>query len=104
MWTTPYPESLQAFLRSVIDLDSDFETHTPLLRTAESVHPFFGFEIESSAGKHAAGGVINLGVYPTIGQLVVPTESDRRRIEGKIQTYERALGIRNVETVVMPHD
>jgi hypothetical protein len=104
MWTTPYPESLQGFLQSVVDLDLDYETHTPLLRTAESLHPFFGFEIESSAEKHAAGGVINLGVYPTIGQLVVPTESKRRRIEEKIQTYERALGIRNVKTVVMTHD
>lgn len=104
MWTIPYPESLQAFLRSIVQIDLDFETHTPLLRTGESVHPLFGFEIESSAGKHAAGGVINLGVYPTIGRLVVPTESKKRRIEAKIQTYERALGIRNVETVVMEHD
>lgn len=103
-WTAPYPGSLQSFLQSVIDLDPDFETHTPLLRTAESLHPFFGFEIESTAGKHAAGGVLNLGVYPTVGQIVVPDESKRRRIEGKIETYERALGIRNVETVVMTHE
>lgn len=103
-WTTPYPDSLQAFLQSVVDMDPDFETHTALLRTAESLHPFFGFEIESTAGKHAAGGVLNLGVYPTVGQVVVPDESKRRRIETKITTYERALGIRNVETVVMSHD
>lgn len=104
LWTTPYPESLQVFLQAVVELDLDFKSHTPLLRTAESLHPFFGFEIETSAGKHAAGGVINLGVYPTIGQLVVPNESKRRRIERKIQTYERTLGIRNVQTVVMIHD
>lgn len=103
-WTTPYPKSLQQFLTTIVGLDRDFETHTPLLRSAESLHPFFGFEIESSAGKHAAGGVINLGVYPTVGQLVVPNESLKRRIEAKIQTYEQALGIRNVETVVMTHD
>ena len=103
-WTTPYPESLRTFLTAVVDLDQDFETHTPLLRTAESLHPFFGFEIESTGGKHAAGGVLNLGVYPTVGQLVVPDESTRRRIEAKIQTYERALGIRNIETVVMSYD
>lgn len=103
-WTTPYPESLRSFLTAVVDLDPDFETHTPLLRTAKSLHPFFGFEIESTGGKHAAGGVLNLGVYPTVGQLVVPDESTRRRIEAKIKTYERALGIRNVETVVITHD
>lgn len=104
MWTAPYPHSLQMFLQSVVDLDPDFETHTPLLRTAESLHPFFGFEIESTAGKHAAGGVLNLGVYPTVGQIVVSSETNRRRIEAKIETYERALGIRNVETVVMTHE
>lgn len=103
-WTTPYPEPLRAFLKAVIDLDQDFKTHTPLLRAADSLHPFFGFEIESTGGKHAAGGVLNIGVYPTVGQLVVPDESTRRRIEAKIQTYERTLGIRNVETVVMTHD
>lgn len=104
LWTAPYPHSLRAFLQAVIDLDPDFETHTPLLRTAESLHPFFGFEIESSAGKHAAGGILNLGVYPTVGQIVVPDEAKRRRIEGKIETYERTLGIRNVDTVVMTHE
>lgn len=103
-WTAAYPNSLRSFLQSVVDLDPDFETHTPLLRTAETLHPFFGFEIESSAGKHAAGGVLNLGVYPTVGQIVVPDESKRRRIEGKIDTYERSLGIRNVDTVVMTHE
>jgi hypothetical protein len=104
VWTRPYPDSLRAFLTAVVDLDPDFETHTPLLRTADTLHPFFGFEIESTAGKHAAGGVLNLDVYPTVGQIVVPNESKRRRIEGKIATYERTLGIRNVETVVMSHE
>ncbi|MFC4987150.1 hypothetical protein [Saliphagus infecundisoli] len=103
-WTMPYPASFKEFLTAVVDLDPDFETHTPLLREAESLHPLYGFELESSAGKHAAGGVLNLGAYPTVGQIVVPNETKRRRIETKIETYEQALGIRNVETQVMDHD
>lgn len=104
VWTMPYPGSLQELLTAIVALDPDFETHTPLFRAPDSPHPLYGFEIESGAGKHAAGGVLNLGVYPTVGHIVVPSESKRRRIEGKIKTYERALGIRNVETLVMSHD
>ncbi|MFW6172377.1 MAG: hypothetical protein ACOC5T_01345 [Elusimicrobiota bacterium] len=101
VWTIPYPEKLKKFLKLVVELDEDHKTHTSINRTAESLHPFFGFELESSAGKHAAGSIVNLGKYPTVGQIITPDLSICKRIENKIKTYEKTLGIRNVETVVM---
>lgn len=62
--------------------------------------PFFGFEIESSAGKHAAGGIINLAKHSTISYVLVRTQQDKKRIERKLGTYGKVLGIRNIKAMV----
>jgi len=101
-WTIPYPDSLRSFLATVTDLDPDFQTHTPLLRHPddrngeEGVYPFAGFEIENSPSKHAGGGIVNLGAYSTIGQVLVDNKEKKELMENRIRTYERAFGVRNV--------
>lgn len=99
-WVAPYPRPLRKLLTVLPELEPDLQTHTPLIKAPDSLHPFVGFELETSAGKHAGGGILNLGAYTTIGEVVVPDESMQRDIERKIETYQQTIGLQNIETMV----
>lgn len=95
VWRIPTIPHLIKFLRFLSDKDPgmrDFLLFNPedWLRI-----PIVGFEIESSAGKHAGGGLLNLAAHSVIGVSIVP-EGEVKRMEGKIATYRPTLGLRNV--------
>ena len=76
-------------------LNDDFITNLPLLRNPEDPYPVIAFEIESSSGKHAGGGILNLSRYSQFGFIVVP-EKHKKAIRGKINTMSRNMGINNL--------
>jgi hypothetical protein len=61
-----------------------------------------GFELESSGGKHAAGGLLNLAAYCVIGVGVSPTSEGAAKLEAILARYRPTLGLRNVRVLAHP--
>ena len=101
-WLLPLPKALGEFVSAIDDSD-------PHLREHGVVHPgmaehvaVVGFELESSSGKHAAGGLLNLAAYCVIGVGVSPSKERGAELESIIARYRPTLGLRNVRVLVHP--
>jgi len=55
-----------------------------------------GFELESSPGKHAGGGLLNLAAYPIIGVSVAIDTPTAKTLDATLRRYRPTLGLRNV--------
>ena len=95
VWRVKTKPHLVNFLQYLSDKDPAMRNLLLLNPSDWATLPVIGFEIESSAGKHAGGGLLNLGAHCVIGVSVVP-DKDTQRMEGKLETYTRTLGLRNV--------
>jgi hypothetical protein len=95
-WLMPLPTALSAFLDAVFG-------HDPCLRDEGMVFPelwthvpVVAFELESSGGKHAGGGLLNLSAYGILGVAVAPNTQVAGDIAAALRTYQPTLGLRNV--------
>lgn len=95
-WLKPLPAGLAAFLQCVADRDSCLSEHGILFpQNWESV-PVVAFELESSGGKHAGGGLLNLAAHSILGVVATPTEETASMVLSTLRTYQPTLGLRNV--------
>jgi hypothetical protein len=85
------------------ELLSDIDTFDPYLRQQGLLFPelwtflpVVGFEIETSVGKHAAGGFLNLATHSLLGTVAVETKDSAERLDAKLKTYRSTLGLRNL--------
>jgi hypothetical protein len=95
-WLLPLPRGLRQLLDRIVELD-------PLLLRDGFVFPelydhvpVIGFEFESATGKHAGGGLANLGAYNTIGVAVSPKPDGANELKRTLARYQPTLGLRNV--------
>jgi len=94
-WCIGLPLRFIEFMEQITKLDDDFVYNLPIYKNLKEPYPIIGFEIESSTGKHAGGGILNLSRYVHFGFLVVEKKNKEALIR-KIKTYSRNLGINNV--------
>lgn len=94
-WCIGLPLRFIEFIEQIMTLDDDFRYNLPIYKKVNGPYPIIGFEIESSVGKHAGGGILNLSRYTHFGFLVVKNK-DKEALLRKIKTYSRNLGINNV--------
>lgn len=95
-WSMPLPQSLQAFVRAVAEKDPSLQEHAMAFPELWSHLVIAAFELESAVGKHASGALLNLAAYSTIGILVTPTDNVAKSLGRALNTYQYALGLRNV--------
>lgn len=95
VWLAKTKPRFIQFLRFLCDKDPGMREFLLLNPEDWARIPIVGFEIESSAGKHAGGGLLNLAAHTIIGVSVVP-HGEVKRMEGKLATYRTTLGLRNV--------
>lgn len=101
-WLMPLPQSLQAFVQVLAGKDPSLREHAIAFPELWSHVPVAGFELESAAGKHAGGALLNLAAYSVIGILATPTDTAAKRLKGTLCTYQHTLGLRNVFVRSLP--
>ena len=101
-WLMPLPKSLQAFMELVAARDPSLREHAIAFPESWSHVPVAGFELESAAGKHAGGALLNLAAYCVMGILATPNESAAKRLRRTLYTYQHTLGLRNVLVRIIP--
>jgi hypothetical protein len=95
-WLLPLPVALGAFLRRVEALDPHLREHGLLFSELWTHCAVVAFELESSAGKHAGGGLLNLAAYGVLGVAVTPSARLAQDLQEKLERYRPTLGLRNV--------
>lgn len=95
-WLMPMPRALPEFLDHLVGLD-------PGIKEAGLVFPqlwrhltVVGFELESSSGKHAGGGLLNLSSHCVVGVVVTKGGTVAKSVKDILRTYQPTLGLRNV--------
>jgi hypothetical protein len=95
-WLMPLPAGVSAFLDEVFRLDLCLREHGMVFPELWSHVPVVAFELESSGGKHAGGGLLNLSAYGILGVAVAPNKRVGGEIAAALRTYQPTLGLRNV--------
>jgi hypothetical protein len=98
VWGLRLPARFREFLRQIRLSDPDIGTNMLPQWGPEDQFPLIGFEVESSRGKHGAGGILNLARHAYVGVLVVP-EGEMSGWRNVLRVYSAALGIHNVHIV-----
>jgi hypothetical protein len=101
-WLMPLPSALRDFLGEVGKLDPNIIEHGLLLPELHGHVAVAGFELESSSGKHAAGGLLSLAAYGVLGIGVAPDPGSGKELEDILRRYRPTLGLRNVRVLVHP--
>jgi hypothetical protein len=101
-WLLPLPLGLREFLGALAELDPHLRDHGVLYPELHGHVAVVGFELESSGGKHAAGGLLNLAAYCVIGIGVSPTTAGAEELEAILARYRPTLGLRNVRVLAHP--
>jgi hypothetical protein len=101
-WLLPLPAALGEFLAAIEDADPHLREHGLLSAGLHGHVAVVGFELESSSGKHAAGGLLNLAAYCVIGIGVSPTPEQGKELESILARYRPTMGLRNVRVLVYP--
>jgi len=99
-WLLPLPAGLREFLNYLGEIDPDLREHGVLYPELHDHVALAGFELESSSGKHAAGGLLNLAAYCVIGIGVSPSAQSGKELEQILRRYRPTLGLRNVRVLV----
>jgi hypothetical protein len=99
-WLLPLPVGLREFLTALGKLDPHLRDQGVLYPELHGYVAVVGFELESSGGKHAAGGLLNLAAYCVIGIGVSPTKDGAAELESILARYRPTLGLRNVRVLV----
>jgi hypothetical protein len=100
-WLMPLPSGLASFLNEVFRLDPCLREHGMVFPELWSHVPVVAFELESSGGKHAGGGLLNLSAYGVLGVAVAPDHRVGGEIAAALRTYQPTLGLRNVSVRVI---
>lgn len=95
VWSVGLSLRFYEFYTELLNFDSDFKYNLPIYTDPSKAFPIIGFEIESSIGKHAGGGILNLSKYTHFG-FIITYEKNIDLLNKKIKTYSRSLGINNV--------
>jgi hypothetical protein len=95
-WLLPLPLALSAFLARVEALDPHLRDHGLLFSELWTHCAVVAFELESTAGKHAGGGLLNLAAYGVLGVAVTPSARLARELQATLDRYRPTLGLRNV--------
>jgi len=101
-WLMPLPVALGAFLAAVEKLDPCHREHGLLFSEVWTHCAVVAFELESSTGKHAGGGLLNLASYGVLGVAVTPNLQTEQRLAATLRTYQPTLGLRNVFVRSLP--
>lgn len=101
-WLLPLPRALEALLSVLAERDPCMRAHDLVYPELWQYVPVVGFELESAAGKHAGGGLINLAAYCVMGLALTPDEATAKCVRGALATYQPTLGLRNVDVRVLP--
>jgi hypothetical protein len=101
-WLMPFPVGMLAFIEEVFGLDPCHREHGLVFPELWSHVPVVAFELESSGGKHAGGGLLNLSAYGVLGIAVAPNQYVGGQISAALRTYQPTLGLRNVSVRVIP--
>lgn len=95
-WLMPLPAALKEFLERLAILDPGMREHGLVFSEMWTHCAVVAFELETSTGKHAGGGLLNLAAYSVLGVAVVPDAARRKVLEQTLRTYQSTLGLRNV--------
>jgi hypothetical protein len=101
-WLLPLPKSFREFLTKIDHYDPNLRQQGLLFPELWTSIPVVGFEIESSAGKHAAGGFLNLSAYSLLGVVVSNSAESVRTLKATLETYRPTLGLRNIYVKSLP--
>lgn len=99
-WLLPLPRGLRDFLAALVDHDPCSLENGLVFPELHGHVAVVGFELESSSGKHAAGGLLNLSAYCVVGIGVVPDARRGGELEDILARYRPTLGLRNVRVLV----
>lgn len=95
-WLLPLPRALPELLNALAEYDETLVRDGLLLPELYDHIAVVGFEFESDAGKHAAGGLANLSAYSTIGVAISPDNVKADELNRTLKRYLPTLGLRNV--------
>jgi len=95
IWSIGLSLRFYEFYMELLNLEPDFKYNLPIYRDPSKPFPIIGFEIESSIGKHAGGGILNLAKYTHFG-FIITQQKNIDLLNKRIKTYSRSLGINNV--------
>jgi hypothetical protein len=101
-WLLPLPKAFREFLTKIDQFDPNLHQQGLLFPELWTSIPVVGFEIESSAGKHAAGGFLNLSAYSLLGVVVSNSSESVRTLKATLETYRPTLGLRNIYVKSLP--
>lgn len=101
-WLMPLPNALAAFLEAVFKHDACLRDEGIVFPKLWTHVPVVAFELESSGGKHAGGGLLNLSAYGILGVAVAPNSQVAGDIAAALRTYQPTLGLRNVFVRTVP--
>jgi hypothetical protein len=100
-WLMPLPSALTNFLAAIDELDPCHREHGLCFCELWTNCAVVAFELESSRGKHAGGGLLNLAAYGVLGLVVTPSQAIADDLAATLRTYQPTLGLRNVFVRVM---
>lgn len=95
-WLLPMPQALGDFLETILAKDPCARDHGLLYPELYQYIAVAGFELESSIGKHAGGGLLNLAAHSVMGIAVAPSRSLADELERVLLRYRPTLGLQNV--------
>ena len=101
-WLMPLPAGLRSFLAELDRLDPSLREHGLLFSELWSHCAVVAFELESSTGKHAGGGLLNLAAHGLIGGVLTRTAAAASTMRRTLLTYQPTLGLRNVFVEEVP--
>jgi hypothetical protein len=101
-WLMPMPAALKDFMVELEGIDPCLREHGLLFSELWSQVAVVAFELESSGGKHAGGGLLNLAAYSMLGLALTPHEATYRGLDATLRTYRPTLGLRGVHIRLMP--
>src|SRR5205085_12270816 len=74
-WLMPLPSSLSAFLQAIDHLDPCHREHGLYFGELWNGCAIAAFELETTSGKHAGGGLLNLAAYGVLGISIAKTSA-----------------------------
>jgi len=101
-WLMPLPAGLRIFLEELDRFDPSLREHGILFSEQWGHCAVAAFELESSSGKHAGGGLLNLAAHGVVGVVLTRTGDGTSAMRRALRTYQPTLGVRNVFVKEMP--
>lgn len=95
-WLMPLPQALKEFLIRVTQLDPCLHDHGLCFPELWNYCAVAAFEIDTSTGKHAGGGLLNLAAFGLVGVVVTPNSMSCAELTKTLMAYQPTLGLRNV--------